>query len=136
MRITKFIRWLTFGMCAVGVTAIPTQAFASGHGIDLKGKTVEWVIPFSESGGQRSGQTSTLRFSARPCRASRPWWLSSCREPVRPKVQTGSRSRNTRMGPSFSAHRDRPSSHTFSVIRASGMNTRTGTWSSHPVPAE
>lgn len=51
MRITKFIRWLTFGCAAVLVTAIPTQAFAMGPGIDLKGKTVEWVIPFSEAGG-------------------------------------------------------------------------------------
>jgi hypothetical protein len=51
MRITKFMRWLTFGCAAVAAIAIPVQAFAMGHGIDLKGKTVEWVIPFSESGG-------------------------------------------------------------------------------------
>ena len=51
MRITKFIRWLTFGCAVVVATAIPTQAFAKGPGIDLKGKTVEWVIPFSETGG-------------------------------------------------------------------------------------
>ena len=51
MRITKIIQWLTLGCAAVVVAAIPTQAFASEHGIDLKGKTVEFVIPFSESGG-------------------------------------------------------------------------------------
>ena len=51
MRITKFMRWLAFGCAAVLVTAISTQAFAMSHGIDLKGKTVEWVIPFSETGG-------------------------------------------------------------------------------------
>ena len=51
MRITKFMRWLAFGCAAVAATAISTQAFAAGPGIDLKGKTVEWVIPFSESGG-------------------------------------------------------------------------------------
>jgi len=51
MRITKFMRWLTFGCAAVAAIAIPIQVFAMGHGIDLKGKTVEWVIPFSESGG-------------------------------------------------------------------------------------
>ena len=28
-----------------------TNANAGGHGIDLTGKTVEWVIPFSETGG-------------------------------------------------------------------------------------
>ena len=47
MRITKFMRWLAFGCAAVAAIAISTQAFA----IDLKGKTVEWVIPFSETGG-------------------------------------------------------------------------------------
>jgi hypothetical protein len=51
MRITKYIRWLAFGCAAVAAIAISTQAFAMSHGIDLKGKTVEWVIPFSESGG-------------------------------------------------------------------------------------
>ncbi|MEL6103139.1 MAG: tricarboxylate transporter [Pseudomonadota bacterium] len=28
-----------------------TATFAGGHGIDLAGKTVEWIIPFSETGG-------------------------------------------------------------------------------------
>ena len=51
MRITKFIRCLTIGCAVVVATAVPIQAFAMSHGIDLKGKTVEWVIPFSESGG-------------------------------------------------------------------------------------
>ncbi len=36
---------------AMAVAAGPTTAIAGGHGIDLEGKTVEWVIPFSESGG-------------------------------------------------------------------------------------
>ena len=51
MRITKFFRWIAFGCAVVVVSAISTQVFATGHGINLKGKTVEWVIPFSESGG-------------------------------------------------------------------------------------
>lgn len=32
-------------------TAFSTAAFAGGHGVDLSGETVEFVIPFSESGG-------------------------------------------------------------------------------------
>ncbi|MEM6620271.1 MAG: tricarboxylate transporter [Pseudomonadota bacterium] len=31
--------------------AAASTAMAGGHGIDLEGKTVEWVIPFSETGG-------------------------------------------------------------------------------------
>lgn len=30
---------------------IASGAIAGGHGIDLEGKTVEWIIPFSETGG-------------------------------------------------------------------------------------
>ncbi|MEL6550312.1 MAG: tricarboxylate transporter [Pseudomonadota bacterium] len=30
---------------------VATQSVAGGHGIDLSGKTVEWIIPFSETGG-------------------------------------------------------------------------------------
>ncbi|MEN0039765.1 MAG: tricarboxylate transporter [Pseudomonadota bacterium] len=30
---------------------VASQAQAGGHGIDLTGKTVEWIIPFSETGG-------------------------------------------------------------------------------------
>lgn len=37
---------------AIGLAAtFATGAFAGGHGIDLAGKTVEWIIPFSETGG-------------------------------------------------------------------------------------
>jgi len=36
---------------AVIATSFGPQAWAGGHGIDLSGKTVEWVIPFSETGG-------------------------------------------------------------------------------------
>ncbi len=35
----------------VAAAAMTTGAAAGGHGIDLTGKTVEWVIPFSETGG-------------------------------------------------------------------------------------
>ena len=39
-------------MAAVAAVAgLSTTALAGGHGIDLSGKTVEWVIPFSETGG-------------------------------------------------------------------------------------
>ena len=35
----------------VTAASVATDAVAGGHGIDLSGKTVEWVIPFSETGG-------------------------------------------------------------------------------------
>ncbi len=39
--------------CALTVSTamVGTQALADGHAIDLSGKTVEWIIPFSETGG-------------------------------------------------------------------------------------
>ena len=38
--------------CVAGSALVVAQgAVGGGHGIDLSGKTVEWVIPFSESGG-------------------------------------------------------------------------------------
>jgi len=36
---------------ALAAAATASTALAGGHGIDLEGKTVEWVIPFSETGG-------------------------------------------------------------------------------------
>lgn len=36
---------------ALSASLVGTQAVADGHGIDLAGKTVEWIIPFSETGG-------------------------------------------------------------------------------------
>ena len=38
-------------MVLAASTAISTAAMAGGHGVDLSGETVEFVIPFSESGG-------------------------------------------------------------------------------------
>jgi hypothetical protein len=51
MSVTKITRWMTFGLAAAAAVIFATQAVAGSDGIDLKGKTVEWVIPFSESGG-------------------------------------------------------------------------------------
>ena len=36
---------------ALSCAMVSTQAVADGHQIDLTGKTVEWIIPFSETGG-------------------------------------------------------------------------------------
>ena len=41
----------TLGALALTSAMVATQSFADGHGIDLSGKTVEWIIPFSETGG-------------------------------------------------------------------------------------
>ncbi len=49
MQILKTARDAALG--AVAVAGIATATFAGGHGIDLAGKTVEWIIPFSETGG-------------------------------------------------------------------------------------
>lgn len=49
MSIYKNTRRVTSSL--VAATTIATGAMAGGHGIDLEGKTVEWIIPFSETGG-------------------------------------------------------------------------------------
>ena len=49
MQILKTARDAAFG--SVAVAGMATATFAGGHGIDLAGKTVEWIIPFSETGG-------------------------------------------------------------------------------------
>ena len=36
---------------AAAAASFATNVAAGGHGIDLEGKTVEWIIPFSETGG-------------------------------------------------------------------------------------
>lgn len=41
----------TMGALALSTALVSTQAAADGHQIDLAGKTVEWIIPFSETGG-------------------------------------------------------------------------------------
>ncbi len=51
MDITKTTRRVALGLFAAATAGIATGAVAGGHGIDLEGKTVEWVIPFSETGG-------------------------------------------------------------------------------------
>ncbi len=51
MHIRKITRWLTVGCTAIAAIAVSAQAFAASHEIDLQGKTIEWTIPFSESGG-------------------------------------------------------------------------------------
>ena len=51
MSILKTTRRVASGLVAAAAVAISPAAFAGGHGIDLSGKTVEWIIPFSETGG-------------------------------------------------------------------------------------
>ena len=47
----KTARGAAVGLMAAASAAVATGSLAAGHGIDLAGKTVEWVIPFSETGG-------------------------------------------------------------------------------------
>ncbi len=48
MSIKSITRRVALGLAAA---AFATAATAGGHGINLEGKTVEWIIPFSETGG-------------------------------------------------------------------------------------
>ena len=52
MKNVKTTRRVALGVVAAGAAAIMSPAFAGGHGgVDFSGKTIEFVIPFSESGG-------------------------------------------------------------------------------------
>ncbi len=51
MTLMKTTRRVAMGLVAAAAAGFATQSYAGGHGIDLSGKTVEWVIPFSETGG-------------------------------------------------------------------------------------
>ena len=51
MTFMKTTRRVAMGLVAAVAASFATGASAGGHGIDLTGKTVEWVIPFSETGG-------------------------------------------------------------------------------------
>lgn len=41
----------TLGALALTTAMVATQSAADGHTIDLAGETIEWIIPFSETGG-------------------------------------------------------------------------------------
>jgi hypothetical protein len=52
MTVTQTFRTTIAAAAIAGAAALTgTAAMAAGHGVDLAGKTVEYVIPFSESGG-------------------------------------------------------------------------------------
>ena len=51
MSIYKTTRRVACSLVAAATASFATGALAGGHGIDLEGKTVEWIIPFSETGG-------------------------------------------------------------------------------------
>lgn len=51
MSLMKTTRRVACSLVAAAAATFTFQAQAGGHGIDLTGKTVEWIIPFSETGG-------------------------------------------------------------------------------------
>jgi len=52
MNTTSIMRRTAQGLLGVSATlAVSTAAFADAHGVDFSGETIEFVIPFSESGG-------------------------------------------------------------------------------------
>ena len=51
MSITKTTRRVAVSLVAAAAASFAVSASAGGHGINLEGKTVEWIIPFSETGG-------------------------------------------------------------------------------------
>lgn len=48
---TTFTKRITALALGVSALAMGSAALADGHAIDLSGETVEWIIPFSETGG-------------------------------------------------------------------------------------
>ncbi len=51
MPMMKSTRRAAMGLVAAAASTFALHAGAGSHGIDLAGKTVEFVIPFSETGG-------------------------------------------------------------------------------------
>ncbi len=51
MKLKTTSRRAALGLAAAVSATLSMTAMAAGQGIDLEGKTVEWVIPFSETGG-------------------------------------------------------------------------------------
>ena len=51
MTLTNTTRRVAIGLAAAAAATFATNAGAGEHGLNLEGKTVEWVIPFSETGG-------------------------------------------------------------------------------------
>ncbi len=51
MSFIKTTRRVASSLVAAAAATFSFQAQAGGHGINLTGKTVEWIIPFSETGG-------------------------------------------------------------------------------------
>lgn len=47
----KNTRRVALGLGVVAAASFSFQAYADGHSMDMSGKTVEWIIPFSETGG-------------------------------------------------------------------------------------
>ncbi len=81
-------------LAITGATAFgTTAAMAAGHGIDLTGKTVEYVIPFSESGGSAKWANfyAPLLCEALPGNPTVVVRYRPARG--RPRAPTGSRSR-------------------------------------------
>ena len=51
MKYKTNLRKLTASIAFGAAMLFSSQAMADGHGINLEGKTIEWIIPFSETGG-------------------------------------------------------------------------------------
>lgn len=51
MNLKTVLRRVALGLVTAATATLAMVAMAASQGIDLKGKTVEWVIPFSETGG-------------------------------------------------------------------------------------
>ncbi|MHA6324286.1 tricarboxylate transporter [Roseivivax sp. CAU 1753] len=51
MSTIKSTRRVALGLVAAAAATFSLQANAASHAMDMSGKTVEWIIPFSETGG-------------------------------------------------------------------------------------
>ena len=88
MKLSNFTRRAVMATAATAAFALPAQA-----DVDMSGKTIEWTIPFSETGARPNGQISLPHFCPKHCLATPLLWLNSCLARALRKVPTGFKSK-------------------------------------------
>jgi hypothetical protein len=73
---------------AMSAALVGGAAVADGHAIDLEGKTVEWIIPFSETGGSAKWANFYAPLLAEALQATRLLWSCLIQVRVPPKART------------------------------------------------
>ena len=104
----------------VAAAALPANA------ADLSGKTVEWTIPFSETGGSAKWANFFAPLLSEHMAGNPNVVVKFMLVLGQPKAPTGSKSKATLMAPLRLGHLVQPSSHTCLVILAFAMNIKIG----------